>query len=162
MAVAVTPSLDIGCMPPCERVSITTSLWVDCGARWVFVTGDHLACVHSLGCVPTAALLCRPDLMVAAPELGNLNAVGNHRIREAGTKTWHRAAEGQVGVTTACGRGHHEGQSRKQRSEEALVVDFDTLKGKIDALSTKFLLGLYAWKSSGSSETKSNLNPKTG
>lgn len=60
------------------------------------------------------------------------------------------------------GRGHHEGQPRKQRSEEALVVDFDTLKGKIDTLSTKFLLGLYAWKSSGSSETKSNLNPKTG
>ncbi|CAI9161380.1 unnamed protein product [Rangifer tarandus platyrhynchus] len=47
----------------------------------------------------------RPHLVVAAPELGNLNAVGNHRIRAAGTKTWYGAAKGHVGVTTACGRG---------------------------------------------------------
>lgn len=62
----------------------------------------------------------------------------------------------RVGVATT------GGQPRKQRSEEALVVDFDAPKGKIDAPSTKFLLGLYAWESSGSSETKSNPNSKTG
>ena len=67
----------------------------------------------------------------------------------------------RVGVAVACGRGHHEGQPRKQRSEEALVVDFDAPKGKRDALSTKFLLGLYAWERSRSTETKSHPNPKT-
>ncbi|CAM9975193.1 unnamed protein product [Rangifer tarandus platyrhynchus] len=62
-------------------------------------------CVVAVAVTLSLALLCRPHLVVAAPELGNLNAVGNHRIRAAGTKTWYGAAKGHVGVTTASGRG---------------------------------------------------------
>lgn len=43
----------------------------------------------------------------------------------------------------------------------ALGVDHGAPRKEIEVLSTKFWLGLHTRKSSGSSEPKSNLDPKT-
>ena len=114
------------------------------------------------GCVSTAALLSRPDLTVAAPELGN-KCSGDHPIRgRLGLRRGTEPPKARWAWPPRCGRGHHKGQPRKQQSEETmeLGVDHGAPRREIDVLSTKFWLGLYTRKSSGSSEPKSNLNPK--
>lgn len=79
-AVAVTLCL-IGCMSPCECVSMTTR-------QWVFITGDHLAYVQSLVVSPRP--LFSADQTSRWPPLNwETSAVGSSDPGAAGAKTRH-------------------------------------------------------------------------